>query len=466
MLALANDERFAAQIEAREDFYFFTRYLFLERRNFKWQRAPHHRILCDKLQSVLDGKIKRLIINIPPRYSKTELLINFMAYGLGHAPDSEFIYTSYSSSLATRSTWECREIVAHPEFESIFPGVKINQDAKARDEWRTVQTGLVYGVGAGGTITGYGAGKLRDGFGGAIVIDDPHKPDEARSDTIRNNVIEWFRNTLESRKNSPDTPVILIMQRLHEEDLSGFLLAGGNGETWEHLCLPAITEDGEALWEHKHDIETLRTMRQASPYTFAGQYMQSPAPPEGNIFRPDQMPIIDALPAGSNLSVRGWDLGSALDGDYTVGAKIVKLPGGRYVIADIARFRRGPDERDTAMLNTAKLDGHGTRIDLPQDPGQAGKSQVQYLVKMLKGFRVNTSPESGDKITRAEPLAAQVNVGNVSLLSGDWNRGLIEEMRMFPNGAHDDQVDALSRAFNSLIGRGGLSITDEMLRQI
>ncbi len=116
----------------------------------------------------------------------------------------------------------------------------------------------VYAVGAGGTITGYGAGKVRDGFGGAILVDDPHKADEARSEVMRQNVIDWFQTTLESRKNSPETPIILVMQRLHENDLAGWLLGGGNGEEWEHLCLQALQDDGTALWPEKHSAKELR----------------------------------------------------------------------------------------------------------------------------------------------------------------------------------------------------------------
>lgn len=127
------------------------------------------------------------------------------------------------------------------------------------------------------------------------------------------------------------------------------------------------------------------------------------------------------------------------------------MPDGRYVIADVARARLGPDERDALLLNTAVRDGRRVSIGLPQDPGQAGKTQTLYLTRKLSGFRVKTSPESGDKVTRAEPFAAQVNVGNVLILRGAWNDELIDEMRMFPNGKHDDQVDALSRAFSELI---------------
>lgn len=283
-----------------------------------------------------------------------------------------------------------------------------------------------------------------------IIIDDPHKPDEARSDVIRQGVIDWFQNTLESRKNSPHTPVILIMQRLHEKDLAGWLLGGGNGEQWEHVCLPALRDDGTALWPEKHDVEALRRMRVAAPYTFAGQYQQSPAPPEGNIFRPDAIEVVDAVPVGTRF-VRGWDLAASHeDGDWTAGGKLGVTPSGRWIIADMVRLQGRPDAVQAALKNTAGRDGTATRVRLPQDPGQAGKAQVAALTKLLAGYSVTAKPVSGDKVLRAEPFAAQVNVGNVMMLRAEWNDALISELRMFPNGAHDDQVDALSDAFSEL----------------
>lgn len=314
------------------------------------------------------------------------------------------------------------------------------------------------------TVDGYHNFTIESGLvvKNCIVIDDPHKADEARSDVVRQGVIDWFQNTLESRKNSPHTPIIVIMQRLHERDLAGWLLGdrkpdeppgpGGNGEIWEHVCLPAINADGTALWPEKHSIEVLRRMEQAAPYVFAGQYMQNPAPLDGGLFKPTQIQVIDAIPAGRIRWVRGWDLASTTDGDWTAGAKLGQLEDGRYLIADMERQRVGPDERDAALKNTADRDGKLTHVSIPQDPGQAGKTQVLYLTRKLAGYPVTASPESGDKITRAEPFAAQVNVGNVLMLRGGWNDALIEEMRMFPNGANDDQIDALSRAFEHLIG--------------
>jgi predicted phage terminase large subunit-like protein len=443
----------AIRAEAQADLYFFARFMFRERRGYKWLHNWHHRLICDALMRVYRGESTRLIINIPPRYSKTELaVVNFMAWCLGHAPDSEFIYTSYSSRLASNYSYETRNLIQHPAYARVFPGMDLMHNSSAKDEWRTSAGGLVYAVGAGGTITGYGAGKERPEFGGAIIIDDPHKADEARSDIMRANVIDWFQNTLESRKNSPSrTPIILIMQRLHEEDLAGWLLAGENGEHWEHLNLPAITDAKEALWPAKHSIEQLRVMEKASPYVFAGQYLQRPAPLAGGFFKPDRIEIVDALPADVGRGVRAWDLAATADGgDSTAGALLYDGKDGFWYIAHMVHGQMGPDDVEAAMLNTARMDGSGIRVRIPQDPGQAGKAQIKSLTRKLSGYAVTALSVTGDKVTRAMPLAAQVNVGNVRMVRGDWNRGVIEEMRNFPNAKHDDRVDALADAFNEL----------------
>lgn len=455
ILALALEQQ---RREAQVDLHTFTRRMFLRRKGYAWRDAAHHLKICAALQRVFDGTCRRLIINIPPRYSKTELaVINFMAWALGRVPDAEFIHTSYSATLAANNSAAVRDIVQHDAYREIFDGVHLA--TQAQSHWKTTAGGVVYATGAAGTITGFGAGKMRDGFGGAIVIDDPHKADEARSDVIRQGVIDWFVSTLESRKNDPErTPIVVIMQRLHEKDLAGWLLGGGNGEQWESLVLSAWQDDGTPLWPEKHSAEELQRMERASPYHFAGQYRQRPAPPEGGIFKPDQLQIVEALPAVPIEWVRGWDLAATEQGstssdpDWTAGPKLGRMQDGRFVIADMVRLRGGPDERDAAIRNTAARDGKKVRISLPQDPGQAGKTQALYLTRMLSGYRVHTSPESGDKVTRAEPLAAQINVGNVLMLKAPWNDELINEMRMFPNGTHDDQVDGLSRASEALMG--------------
>lgn len=445
------EKEIAAIIEAQEDFHFFTRYMFKKRRRFMWRDNWHHKVLCDTLMEVYRGNCPRLIINMPPRYSKTEIaVVNFIAWCFGHHPDAEFIHTSYSDRLATKNSWNARALVEHNEYRKIFPHLRLREDSRAKDEWRTTEDGCMYAVGLGGTTTGYGAGKDREEFGGAIIIDDPHKAKEARSPIKRQAVIDWYDDTLSSRINSATTPIILIMQRLVEGDLADWLQQGGSGEEWRTLCFKAIQDDGTALWPHKHSIEKLREMEQARPYVFASQYQQSPTPMEGGFFKPDMMPIIPAAQAGGR-AVRKWDLaGTADGGDFTAGPKLIEYPDKRYTIADMIRFQGGPDEVERTVINTAHADGKDVAIHLSQDPGQAGKAQVKNLTAKLSGFAVHSDKETGDKVTRAQPFAAQVNVGNVSMVKGPWNDALKNELRLFPNGKYDDQIDACAGGFNFL----------------
>lgn len=456
-------KRLAAVGWAREDLYDFSRWMFLQRKGFKWQRARHHQIVCDALMRVYRGECTRLIINIPPRYSKTELaVINFIAWCLGKIPDAEFIHASYSSALAINNSAQIRALVQHEAYREIFPDLELASEAS--HHWKTTEGGVMYATGTGGTITGFGAGKMREGFGGAIIIDDPHKADEASSDVIRQGVIDWFQNTLESRKNSPSTPIIVIMQRLHESDLAGWLLgdrgkdmkgppvAGGNGEVWEHICLSAWDEgDVAPLWPQKHSAADLRRMEKASPYVFAGQYRQMPAPPDGGVIKPDMLVEVDVIPPGVVEWCRGWDLGASDDGDFTAGGKVGRLADGRYVIAGMVREQFKTNERDALILTTARNDGRMLKQSLPQDPGQAGKSQVAAFAKLLAGHNVHFSPESGDKVVRATPLASQINAGQVLAVRGPWLQPFKDECRLFPNGKFDDQVDAAARGFNGLL---------------
>lgn len=444
-------KRLAAVGWARDNLYDFSRWMFLQRKGFVWRRARHHQIVCDALMRVYRGECARLVINIPPRYSKTELaVVNFIAWCFGQVPDCEFIHASYSGALAINNSAQVRDLVQHEAYQEIFP--ELGLASEAGHHWKTTAGGVMYATGAGGTITGFGAGKMRDGFGGAIIIDDPHKADEASSDVIRQGVIDWFQNTLESRKNDPArTPVIVIMQRLHEADLAGWLLAGGNGEKWEHICLPAWNEDGTPLWPEKHGAEDLQRMERAAPYVFAGQYRQRPAPPEGGVFKPGMMGILEAVPTDVVEWCRGWDLGASGSGDFTAGVRIGRRANGRYVVADVVREQYETDKRDALIRNTAARDGRALKQSLPQDPGQAGKSQVLAFAKLLAGHNMHTSPESGDKVTRGTPFASQMNAGNVDMVRAPWNQEFTDELKMFPNGRYDDQADGASRAFNGLL---------------
>lgn len=446
-------EQAVAAEMARQDLYFFSRYMFKARKRMNWQRAKHHRIVCDALMRVYNGQCRRLILNLPPRYSKTELsVVNFIAWCLGKNPDSEFLHISYSSDLATGNSWNAREVVQDPTYRQIFPETRLMPDSKAQGHWRTTEGGVMYAAGFDGTLTGKGAGKMLPPgdtrFAGCLLIDDPHKAGEALSERMLANVRTGFSTTIESRKNSPNTPIVVVMQRLHEDDLAGWLSKGGNGEQWEVVKISVLDEDDEPIWPEKHDRATLQAMEDANPYVFAGQYRQMPAPPAGGNFQPSKIEIIDALPSDISTVVRGWDLAASKDsGAWTVGAKLARhRPTGRTIILDVERFRGGPHEVRQRIKAVASQDGVGVLQSIPQDPGQAGKVQVADLGTMLNGWRVKFSPESGDKVLRSDPFASQVNVGNVQALRGAWNTPLFEEMRLFPNSTKD-QVDACSRAY-------------------
>jgi len=274
------------RVKLLHDFLFFTRWYFKVLTGHRFQVAPHHVKIAEALTRVVKGEVNRLIINIPPRYGKTELAVKmFIAWIIANNPRAKSIHLSYSDELALDNSSAIRELVKHEEYQRLFP-TALKTDSDSKKKWYTAAGGGLYATAAGGAITGFGAGLLdrvfdgtespADGFGGAIIIDDPLKPDDAFSEARRNQVNRRFNNTIASRTNSPDTPIIVIMQRLHEDDMTGYLLGGGSGEDWELLCLPAIDENDQPLWPEKHTIERLRAMEKADPYTFAGQMMQRP----------------------------------------------------------------------------------------------------------------------------------------------------------------------------------------------
>lgn len=248
------------------------------------------------LTKVMRGEIKRLIINVPPRYGKTELLIHFVAWTLARFPDSNYLYVSYSQTLAAEQTSKIKEIIELPIYRKLF-GVKLSQISSAKADFKTTAGGSVYAAGAGGTITGYGAGiRGSDSFrfGGAQIMDDMHKPDEAPSDVIRKGVIEWEKNTMRSRLNDGnDTPRIFLGQRVHEDDLPQHLIDSGD---WEVISLPALDEMDNALNPEIHTREELQKMQKEMEYEFAAQYQQNPVPAGGGLFKEKDFVLLEKDP--------------------------------------------------------------------------------------------------------------------------------------------------------------------------
>lgn len=261
--------------------------------SFPVGRESHFITVCRELNKVFNQEITRLGINIPPRYGKTELLIHFVAWGLAHYPDSNFLFVSYSHSLATKQTQTIKQIIELPYYRKMF-GVEISPNTSAKDNFETIQGGSVYAAGAQGTITGRGAGIrncLR--YGGSIVIDDIIKPAEASSDTVRESTNDWYYNTLLSRLNNYNTSIINSGQRTNEHDLSGLLK---EDPEWSYLIIPALDELNNALYPTMHDRDTLLKMKEESPYVFAAQYQQDPQPVGGGIFKEEWFHLIDYEP--------------------------------------------------------------------------------------------------------------------------------------------------------------------------
>ncbi len=437
----------------------FSKTMFKARGNPEFIHNEHQDKISDALEKVVLGKIKRLVITVPPRSGKTELaVVNFIAWSIGNFPDSEYIHPSYSKRLSAANAYNARALIQLEEYQEVFPWVKIKHDSKARDEFRTTAGGCVYATGAEGTITGYGAGKMRPRFGGAIVIDDPHKAGEANSDVTRQNVIEWFQVTIESRKNTPDTPIIVIMQRLHEEDLAGWLLAGGNGEHWDHVNIPAVKDNGESFWERQFPIEDLRLKERTNAYVFAGQYMQSPAPLGGGIFKDDWWRFYTVPPLIKYRQIHADTAQKTKEkNDYTVLQCWGETDTGQAILLDQIRGKwEAPELLTNSRAFWAKhkaVIGKGTLRAFKVEDKVSGTGLIQTLKR--EGIPMIAVQRNIDKITRAYDAAPFIESGNV-LLPRDtpWLSDYLSEFSVFPNGANDDQVDPTMDAVVDILQGG------------
>lgn len=439
--------------DCRSDLLTFTRTMFRARKGVDLKENWHQEAICNALERVVIGECKRLIINIPPRSGKTELaVINFMAWATGLFPNSHWIHASYSKRLATNNAFNVRELMRHETYAQIFPWIKFRQDSAAKDEFHTEQGGVVYATGADGSITGRGAGGMSNRFQGAIVIDDPHKPGEASSDVMRGNVIDWFSTTMESRKNSPDTPIIIIKQRLHENDLSGFLLAGGNGEKWEHLNIPAVAND-ESFWPDQFPLDDLRRLESTNLYRFAGQYMQNPAPIGGGIFKDEWWQYYDATPT---LKWRGIYADTAMktkeQNDYSVFQCWGVTDNGKAYLLDMIRGKWEAPEllaQARAFWNKHKVGDAALRYMKVEDKA-SGTGLIQTLKR--EGVQVLPIQRNIDKVTRAMDTAPSIEAGHVYLpRNAPFISDLLTEATQFPNAAHDDTLDPLMDAIGDML---------------
>ena len=412
--------------------------------------AAHQRLLIQRLEAIVDGTIDRLMVLMPPGSAKsTYASVLFPAWWFVRHPASSVIAASHTADLAQHFARQLRAVIgAHAP----LLGYELAAGQRAAARWETTAAGHYFATGVRGPL----AGRRAD----LAIIDDPVKGmSDADSATQREHLWSWFRSDLLTRLK-PRGRIVLVMTRWHQDDLAGQLLGRGAAE-WNVLRLPALAEaddplgrlPGHALWpEWEDEAALLRKRDTMGERVWSALFQQSPRPPHGSLFKVTRIEMTDAPSPLAGTIVRAWDLAAtAADGrndpDYTVGLKLLRDPAGRLVVLDVVRLRASPLGVETAMLATAAADGRAVRIALAEDPGQAGKAQVLHYARKLAGHIVTASRETGSKLTRALPIASQVEAGNLLLVRAAWNQDFLDELRDFPFGRKDDQVDALARAF-------------------
>jgi predicted phage terminase large subunit-like protein len=302
MTSAYKKEDIASQL--RSSLLNFTRYFYpiLTSRQFIVSqpvgRESHHITICRGLTQAARLEIPnhRLIVNVSPGSGKSTLLCMWVAWTMANYPDSRFLYISYSKVLAAKHTETIKRIMQLPDYNYLFD-VRIRHDSKAREYFQTTAGGAVAAFGSGGAITGQDAGLPGlERFTGAVIIDDAHKPDEVHSDTIRQSVIDNYRETIQQRARGINVPIIFIGQRLHEDDLAAYILASKDGYIWHSILLKSIDDAGNALYPEVNTLESLRIKQERDPYVFASQYQQDPIPAGGALFKPDWFVILEDEP--------------------------------------------------------------------------------------------------------------------------------------------------------------------------
>jgi predicted phage terminase large subunit-like protein len=451
----------------------------------KYKADPFHNLVADKLEAVERGEIKRLMLFAPPRHGKSELSTRrFPAYFMARNPDKNVISASYNGDFATTFGRDVRNIVKGKEFATLFPDTKIRSDNRAADEWELEQGGKYFAVGVGTGTTGKGAHLF--------LIDDPIKDrKEVNSANFRQDQWDWYRDVVYTRLEE-DAAIVLTLTRWHYDDIAGRLIELMNdkkGLPWEILYLPALpyttkikredgtedlilNEDGtvpgdplgrkpkEPLAPRRFSYNALMDRQDVlGERSFAALYQQKPMADDGGMFNAAWFENPAELPA-KRVRVRAWDLAASADGDYTVGVLMSKDSNGIFYIENVVRMRGTPLEVEKLIFDTAKNDGRSVQIILPQDPGQAGKAQVQSFIRRLAGYIVKAVRPTGPKETRAAAFAAQCEAKNVKMVKARWNDCFTDELETFPLGVNDDQVDAAADAFNALLGPRKAAVLD------
>lgn len=485
----AVQDPWAVQAElCRRSLYYFLQVVWNEISGDTLRLNWHLEYLAKELEKVAyrvaneEPKEYDLIINIPPGTTKSTLVsIVYPAWCWAKWGWMKFINASYSGALSLEHAEACRTILRSETYRNMFDNIEVKLDKDTKTNFAITQLvkmkdgrikkkpgGNRFSTSVGGTLTGF--------HGHQIIIDDPLNPKQAASTTELMTANNWIDQTLSTRKvNKVVTPIIIIMQRLHEDDVTGYLLKK-SGARIKHICLPGeITGEYEKFVKPKSvrkyyvnglldpvrmPLSVLEEYEATlGQYGYAAQFGQNPTPPKGGMFKVENFKLIDYIPTGERrLSVvRWWDKAGTDEHSkwgksaaYTCGVKMSKLSNGCFVVEDVVRGKWSTNTREDIIYKTAQADGIDVKIWHEQEPGSAGVDSAKATINNLAGFCSYAERSTGSKVSRADPYSVQVNNGNVWLLRAEWNKDFIEEHRLFPFSKLKDQVDAASGAFSKV----------------
>ncbi|WP_164503862.1 phage terminase large subunit [Rickettsiales endosymbiont of Stachyamoeba lipophora] len=417
----------------------------------------HTEYIAKHLEEVTKGNIKRLIINLPPRYLKSQLVtVAWPAWILANDPTKRIICTSYSQKLSDKHSLDSKKLIECDWFKQIFPRTKISKEQNQKFKFMTTSRGFRFATSVDGTITGEG--------GDVLIVDDPHNPRQALSALNRTKVINWFEHTLLSRlDDKKNGAIIIVMQRLHDEDLSGHLLSK-NKSAWVHLNLPAIAQSeqqlqigsfnylrkiNEPLHKEREDLETLmRLQNDMGIYNFASQYLQAPMKSLDSIIKREWISFYKELPDKFNYIVQSWDtaIKTHAHNDYSV-LTSWGVYDNKYYLLDLVKVKLEFYE----LVELIKQEyGKHTPVHVLIEDKASGQSIIQELNRTTH-MPIIPIKVSKEKLYRLiETSQSFVNKTILFPEKSHFIADLIHELLNFPNAQHDDQVDSLTQAINYL----------------
>ena len=468
--------RLALSASLRNFIAFFFWYMYRQKFIFR----PFHNLIIKKLEDIAFGRAekKNLIINMPPRMGKSSICQMYGAWSYMLNPHSNCIYTSYSDDLTSAFSKDIRSIVESEAFRTLT-GIKLNKAKSGADYWATTVGGGFRAASMGGSITGFGAGVSGEDFGGCMIIDDPNKASSVKSQAELQNTIDYYNNTLKSRLNNQSrTPIILIMQRLALEDLTGYLLEN-ESEDWDIIKLQGVNEDsGEALWEEKYPAKELLKLKKINPFVFYGQYQQEPIVIGGSVIKTEWFRYYNTKEEYDYqytfvTSDTAQKKGEA--NDFTVFSFWGKTFDNRLHLLDMVRGKFDADElRQQVKLCWDKWSSFRTQPyafymeDKSSGIGVLQELRKTYPLPLLPVVRAKHKNDEGvtvasDKFSRCMTAAPYLANGWVYLPNDekdDITGQVLAECAAFKadlKHKHDDICDTLFDAVDIAFGAGGIS---------